>query len=191
MALIYWNKTSLQDQAIIWLKDSNKEKINVEHHDDFTLIKEENEIVGVNIKNASSLFKLKEGAQSISKEIIEVINDKFKLDLNKVNTSSMLVVGEILERKPHPKADTLSVLKVITDKELTIVTNTKNSVVGEKIVVAKIGAILPSGKMIKPAKVMGVSSEGMLCGGETLGLEKTNGAAYIVKNMNPGQEFIL
>ncbi|NQZ28869.1 MAG: DUF4479 domain-containing protein [Mycoplasmatales bacterium] len=191
MALIYWNKTSLQDQAIIWFKDSNKEKINVEQHDGFVLIKEEKEIVGVNIQNASSILKLKEGAQSITNEIITILKKELKLDLSKFNTSSMLVVGQILERKIHPNSDRLAVLKVQAHKELTIVTNTTNSIEGAKIVVAKLGAILPSGTIIKPAKVMGVASEGMLCGGETLGLNKTNGAAYIVEDLNPGDEFVL
>ncbi|TCG10402.1 TyrS-associated PheT N-terminal domain-related protein TapR [Mycoplasma todarodis] len=191
MALIYWNKTSLQDQAVIWLKDSDKEKINVEQHDGFTLIKEENEIVGVNIQNASSLLELKEGAHSITKEMIEKMKEQLGLDLSELNTSSMLVVGEILERKPHPRAEKLAVLKVMAHKELTIVTNTTNSVEGVKIVVAKLGAILPSGTMIKPAKVMGVASEGMLCGGETLGLEKTHGDAYVVTKQNAGEEFVL
>ncbi|MCP4355745.1 MAG: hypothetical protein GY793_08990 [Proteobacteria bacterium] len=123
--------------------------------------------------------------------MIAKIKSDLKLDLAELNTSSMLVVGEVIDKKPHPKADKLSVLTVKAHKELTIVTNTTNSVVGAKIVVAKLGAILPSGTMIKPAKVMGVASEGMLCGGETLGLEPTHGDAYIVKDLNPGTEFVL
>ncbi|CAM9137625.1 TyrS-associated PheT N-terminal domain-related protein TapR [Mycoplasma marinum] len=188
MALLYWNKKSLQDQAIIWFKDSNKEKISIEKNDKYSLIKEKDEVVGINIQNASSFLTLKVGAQSLTHEIITSIKNELGVDLSNLNTTSMFVVGEILERKPHPKSDKLFLLKVKTDSELTIVTNTLNSIEGKKIVVAKLGAILPSGTIIKPAKVMGINSEGMLCGGETLGIEKTNGA-FIVEKQNAGEEF--
>ncbi len=190
MALIYWNKTSLQDQALIWFKDSNKERIEIDYQDKITIIREDNEIVGINIKDASSLFSLKEGAHTIKKEIIEKLKSKFRIDISDLNTSSMFVVGEVLERKPHPKSSKLFILKLLTHKELIIVTNSTNSIVGTKVVLAKLGAILPSGTIIKPAKIMGIASEGMLCGGETLGLAKTEGV-FTIDGMKPGEEFNL
>ncbi len=34
---------------------------------------------------------------------------------------------------------------------------------GQKVVVAKIGAVMPSGMLIKPAELRGVPSAGMIC----------------------------
>jgi len=41
---------------------------------------------------------------------------------------------------------------------------------GQKVVVAKIGAVMPSGLVIQPAELRGISSQGMICSARELGL---------------------
>ncbi len=189
MALLFWNKNTLNDQAIIYF-DYSDDNIKVEENEEYTLIKSQNKLIGINIKDASKLLKVKEGAQSLTKEMIDVLTKKLKIDLSEVNTSSKFIVGEIIKREAHPKSDRLFLLTVQTDKELKIVTNTTNSTESKFIVVAQLGAILPSGTIIKPAKVMGVESQGMLCGKETLNLGKGEGA-HLLKDVKAGQIFTL
>lgn len=76
-----------------------------------------------------------------------------------------IVVGQILERKQHPNADRLSltVIDVGAPEKLEIVCGAQNIKVGQKIPVATVGAIIPNGLEIKPAKIRGVPSQGMLC----------------------------
>ncbi|MFA7230626.1 MAG: phenylalanine--tRNA ligase subunit beta, partial [Victivallaceae bacterium] len=87
-----------------------------------------------------------------------------------------VVVAEILERKPHPDADKLSVCRVFDGKEeLQIVCGAPNCDAGKKVPLATIGAVFvdsESGKefAIKKSKLRGVESNGMLCSAMELGL---------------------
>lgn len=184
MSLIATNKQNLNDIAIITIASDQGEK-SVVKDGDFVKIYIGEKLVGVNVFNYSKYFALEEGVHSLTQEQINVLksrNIEFEY-------KSLFSVGEVISREVHPKSEKLFVLKVQVDKELQIVTNSLNSLVGTKVVVARVGAILPSGLMITHSKVMGVESEGMLCGGETLFKEKTEGV--LIVSGNNGDEFIL
>ncbi len=190
MSLIFWNKTTLKNNALIYLSVNQEGEVVTEKNDGYTIIKINNEISGINIHDADLILNVKEGAHSICDQTIKTLKEKLNLDLTKFDLNSKLIVGEVIEQKPHPKSDKLFLLKVNVGKELQIITNASNAIVGKKVVVAQVGAILPSGLLIKDSKVMGVRSEGMLCGSETLGLNKTDGV-HIVENLEVGKEFTL
>ncbi len=86
---------------------------------------------------------------------------------------SGVVVGEVLERAPHPNADKLSVCKVNVGgpEILNIVCGAKNVRQGLKVAVATIGAVLPGNFKIQAAKLRGEPSQGMICSEKELGLE--------------------
>lgn len=74
-------------------------------------------------------------------------------------------------KEKHPDADKLSVLKVNVGSEtLQIVCGAPNVDEGQKVVVAKVGAVMPSGMVIKDAKLRGVDSSGMICSMRELNL---------------------
>jgi phenylalanyl-tRNA synthetase beta chain len=81
-----------------------------------------------------------------------------------------MVVGELLEVGPHPKADRLQLTKVrIGDGPiLNVVCGARNIAAGQRIPVALIGAEMPDGRRIERAEKMGIASEGMLCSGQEL-----------------------
>ena len=82
-----------------------------------------------------------------------------------------IVVGRVLEVTPHPNADRLRVCRVDAGgTPLQIVCGASNVQVGGVYPVACIGAKLPDGTLIKPAKLRGEASEGMLCSATELGL---------------------
>ncbi|HEX5450867.1 MAG TPA: hypothetical protein VFW86_00630, partial [Candidatus Limnocylindrales bacterium] len=86
---------------------------------------------------------------------------------------SGVVVGELLEVGPHPRADRLSLTKVRTAPDgpvLSIVCGARNIAAGQRVPVALPGAELPGGRRIERATKMGETSEGMLCSGDELGL---------------------
>ena len=76
-----------------------------------------------------------------------------------------VVVGEVVACARHPEADKLQVTKVdIGGPELLdIVCGAANCRLGLKVVVATVGAVLPGDFKIKPAKLRGQPSNGMLC----------------------------
>lgn len=88
---------------------------------------------------------------------------------------SGVVVGEVLEKAPHPDADKLSVCQVKVDNEepLQIVCGAPNVAAGMRVPVAKVGARLPGDFKIKQAKLRGVKSQGMICSASELGLAES------------------
>ncbi|MGL5278948.1 MAG: phenylalanine--tRNA ligase subunit beta [Cetobacterium sp.] len=83
-----------------------------------------------------------------------------------------VVIGQITEYGKHPEAEKLTLLKVNigVEEELQIVCGAPNHKLGDKVVVATIGAILPGDFKIKKSKIRGVESQGMLCSEVELGL---------------------
>ncbi|MCC5863785.1 MAG: phenylalanine--tRNA ligase subunit beta [Wenzhouxiangella sp.] len=92
-----------------------------------------------------------------------------------------VVVGEVLAVEPHPDADRLRVCQVAGDSEQrTIVCGAPNVRVGIKVPLATLGTELPGGLKIKPAKLRGVRSEGMLCSEPELGLGEDAGGLMVL-----------
>lgn len=89
---------------------------------------------------------------------------------------SGVVVARVESLAKHPDADKLNVCQVSDGKEtLQIVCGAANVRPGLLIPLAKIGAVLPGAEAgeswdIKPAKLRGVESSGMLCSEKELGL---------------------
>ena len=85
-------------------------------------------------------------------------------------------VGRVLSVQPHPQADRLSLCQVTTGvEEMEVVCGAPNVAAGQKICFAKVGATLynsHSGKQetLKPARIRGVVSQGMICSELELGL---------------------
>ena len=82
-------------------------------------------------------------------------------------------VAQILETAPHPDADKLKVCTVKTAAGIVdIVCGASNARAGIKVVLAKIGTIIPNGNFkIKQSKIRGVDSCGMLCSREELNIK--------------------
>ena len=90
-----------------------------------------------------------------------------------------LVIGEIKEVEEHPDSDHLHVCKVnVGEEELQIVCGAPNVKKGLKVIVAKVGAILPGDFEIKKSKIRGVESCGMMCALFELGLEEKTDENY-------------
>lgn len=88
-----------------------------------------------------------------------------------LSDATNVVVGEVLECIPHPESTKLSICKVNTGEVNQILCGAPNIRQGQKVIVAKIGAILPGGFEIKKAKLAGYDSEGMICSLLELGIE--------------------
>jgi phenylalanyl-tRNA synthetase beta chain len=110
----------------------------------------------------------KELADRITKSGIEVESVEV---LNK--GAKGVVVGHVLEREQHPNADKLS--KCLVDigegEPVQIICGAPNVAKGQKVAVAKVGAVLPGNLKIKRAKLRGEESNGMICSLQELGVE--------------------
>lgn len=94
-----------------------------------------------------------------------------------------VVVGQVLDRAPHPNADKLSICSVDLgdgNPPVQIVCGAANVRAGIYVPVAKIGAYLPVIDLkIKPAKLRGEKSEGMICSLAEVGLAKESAGIHI------------
>ncbi len=86
-------------------------------------------------------------------------------------TFSGVVVAEVVEVNPHPKADKLTVCRVDTGRAVVdVVCGAPNVQAGMKAALAVVGAVLPDGLKVRKAKLRGAASHGMLCSAKELGL---------------------
>jgi phenylalanyl-tRNA synthetase beta chain len=105
-----------------------------------------------------------------------------------------VVVGKVVERQPHPNADKLSVCQVDIGAAvpLNIVCGAANVRAGIYVPVATLGTYLPTIDLkIKPAKLRGVPSEGMICSLEEVGLAKESAGIHIfaeTADLQPGAD---
>ena len=83
-----------------------------------------------------------------------------------------VVVGKVLTCRAHENSDHLHVctVDVGASEPLQIVCGAPNVTEGILVPVAKIGAKLPGGIVIKKGKLRGVESQGMLCSGPEIGV---------------------
>ena len=96
------------------------------------------------------------------------------LEVDSLNTYTVpkkIIFGRVLECEKHPDADKLNVCKVDIGTSIRqIVCGASNVREGLDVVVATIGATMPGGLAIKPVKLRGVESEGMICSASEIGL---------------------
>ena len=97
-----------------------------------------------------------------------------------------VVVGRVQTCTPHPDADKLSVTTVdIGSEQLQIVCGAANVRADIYVAVATVGTYLPKIDLkIRPAKLRGVRSEGMICSLAEVGLAKESAGIYIFAEVN-------
>ena len=83
-----------------------------------------------------------------------------------------VVVGFVKECVKHPEADKLRICQVDVGEETTqIICGAPNVAEGQKVIVARPGAVLPGNFKIKKAKLRGEESNGMICSLQELAIE--------------------
>lgn len=140
----------------------------------------DHQLLGYNFLNASKLLpelKGQNGQVHLTSTQVATLNDQIKgagfSDLLTADNEPKFVVGYVEEMKDHPKSDHLKITKTrIGDNQtVQIVCGSPNVKEGIKVVVARPGAMMPDGKIIWPGALMGVESDGMLCGFRELRLK--------------------
>ncbi|KOO46803.1 YtpR family tRNA-binding protein [Priestia koreensis] len=198
---LFYNQEGIGDTLILAIKDINVEERTSERKGNVARVfdRETNETAGYNIFDASSYMTITEnGSVELTEELVEKLqrileengfNEKLEVDL-----SPKFVVGFVQEKEKHPNADKLNICKVDVGTEtLQIVCGAPNVDAGQKVVVAKVGAVMPSGLVIKDAELRGVPSSGMICSARELALPdapQEKGILVLTDDYVVGNEFI-
>jgi len=99
-----------------------------------------------------------------------------------------IVIGKIIDVSAHPNADRLRLVTVDLGKQRsTVVCGAPNVIVGDKVVFASVGAQLIDGHsgetmQLKPAKIRGVLSEGMICSEKELGISDSHEGIMVLSS---------
>ncbi|MEF9984872.1 MAG: DUF4479 domain-containing protein [Malacoplasma sp.] len=169
---IFYNKNGLQDTLIISVE-------NIEHdllieEKDYVVLKNENNVVGINIFHFSKYLDIKSGYIYPTNEIITIVKKITNIDI-KPFVQINFQVGKIasFEKIPNTK---LSNCKInIGEETLQIVCGANNFETNNLVVVAKINSMLPNGFHIHKSKIQGFESFGMLCSKKEMLLKDFDG----------------
>ncbi|MED4879407.1 DUF4479 domain-containing protein [Anoxybacillus geothermalis] len=198
---VFYNREGIGDVLLVSLKPiPAEERAFVKRGDVVRIFSERSgETVGYNIFSASSYHPFSgSGPLDVDEELVGVINDilaKNGFDEPiEADLSPKFVVGYVKEKTKHPNADKLSVCQVDVGGEvLQIVCGAPNVAAGQKVVVAKIGAVMPSGLVIQESELRGVRSSGMICSARELALPNApqeKGILVLSDEYEVGQPFV-
>lgn len=175
-----YNKEYIGDVLLIIVADDKGQENQAERKKNVACVKVKGteQVVAWNIFNASDLLGKIEGQGQVilSTEQLTKVNqaiaDAGFSDTLIVDNSPKIVVGFVKSCKAHPDSDHLSITKtqVADDEVLQIVCGAPNIKAGQKVVVAKPGAMMPDGLLIWPGVLRGEESFGMICSAKELHL---------------------
>ncbi len=175
---VFYNKEHVGDVLLVQLATESIVNTEVERAGDIAILKEAQtgEIKAFNLFNASQYIQTDaKGLVEVTPVLVEQLaaaieKNGASISLD-VDFSPKFVIGFVETKEKHPNADKLSICSVnVGDETLQIVCGAPNVEAGQKVVVAKIGAVMPSGMLIKEGNLRGVDSFGMLCSARELAI---------------------
>ncbi|MFT8870785.1 MAG: YtpR family tRNA-binding protein [Sporolactobacillus sp.] len=197
--IYYYNRAGIGDVLIAYQADSDKTAY--ERMGDVVKIfdAESGKTLGYNFFNISGAIRknLSEGLLKPDGDLIAQLNalllvSGFTSPLE-MHEQPLIVTGVVRAMKKHPNSDHMHVCTVDVGKNsLQIVCGAPNIDEGQHVVVARVGALMPSGLIIRPAVLRGVASEGMICSARELDLPdapQKRGILVLDRAVEPGQNF--
>lgn len=175
---VAYNKAHVGDVLLVQLAMETIVKTQMERVGDIAILKEDTtgEIKAFNLFNASKYIELDvAGNVEVTPELVEKLTAAIKANgaeiLLDVDFTPKFVVGYVESKDQHPNADKLSICQVnVGEETVQIVCGAPNVEAGQKVVVAKVGAVMPSGLLIKEGNLRGEDSFGMLCSARELAI---------------------
>lgn len=181
MLISSYNPKEMGDVLVVITAPDNGEQTTTVKGDiaQITATKDQ-QLLGYNFLKASAILpELAEenGQVILNEQQVAKLNDALKEagfdQFLTADTTPKFVVGYVEKLEDHPKSDHLKITqtRISDDQTVQIVCGSPNVKEGIKVVVAQPGAMMPDGKIIWPGALMGVESDGMLCGFRELKLK--------------------
>ncbi|WED56282.1 MULTISPECIES: YtpR family tRNA-binding protein [Exiguobacterium] len=176
---VFYNREGIGDVLMVLLKEGERHHQSVERTGDVAIVKSaDGKVNGYNLFQASQHVDVTgwNGPVKLTVELVEqlqsILNDNgIEEDFSWVDVTPKFVVGYVESAVKHPDADKLSICQVQIDQgTVQIVCGAPNVATGQKVVVAKPGAVMPTGLIIRPSALRGESSHGMICSARELNL---------------------
>lgn len=173
-----YNKQNVGDTLMVIVKnDENKENKSERKGAVARIQTIDGTTVAWNFFNVSDYLTIHGNGQvELTEKDIDTLNEQLKLagfeERLVADLSPKFVVGYVKTCVDHPDSDHLHITETEIDggETLQIVCGASNIEAGQKVVVAKLGAMMPDGQMIWPGNLRGVDSFGMICSAKELHL---------------------
>lgn len=175
-----YNLEAVGDCLLCVVANDAGQEIKFERKGDVTKVcaAETGEVLGWNIFSASKHLTDLSGNGQIfltdqqKTEVQELVEQAGFADKLTFDDSPKFVVGFVKSCVPHPDSDHLNITQTEVDngEVVQIVCGAPNIKEGLKVVVAKVGAMMPDGLIIWPGELRGEKSNGMICSAKELGL---------------------
>lgn len=194
---LFYNKEGVGDVAFLQIEPTDG-PFEYKKSGDVVEISKEGTIVGFNLFKFSNYHQINgNGHIKLTSELVDAlqkaINESGLTYQLNADLSPKFVVGYVETKDKHPDTDKLSILKIdVGNDHLQIVCGAPNVEAGQKVVVAKVGAVMPSGMVIKDAELRGVASSGMVCSMRELNLPNApqeKGIMVLSDDYKVGQAF--
>ena len=185
---LFYNHDGVGDVLLVQLTTETPAMVTAERTNNVAVIKDDKtgEVVAFNLFEASSYFAVDavgqvELTEELGGQLQKALKDNgVNLELE-LDFTPKFVVGYVTEKEKHPNADKLNICHVnVGEETLQIVCGAANVDAGQKVVVAKVGAVMPSGMVIRDAELRGVASSGMICSATELNLKDAPDAKGIL-----------
>lgn len=198
--ILYYNREGIGDVLITYLKEGVAQTFKRKGDVSEIFDAGTGEALGYNFFNASGFLSLgkKTGLIKPDEDLKRRLNEKlsesgFSDRIPHDNNLPSIVTGYVVTVEKHPDSDHMHVCKVdIGGSKLQIVCGAPNIGEDQKVVVAKIGALMPDGMIIRPSVLRGVASDGMICSARELGLPgapQKRGILVLDRSTKVGQDF--
>lgn len=189
MWLSFYNPTAVGDTLLLTRGELSRDYLATDSNGNVTRIYnvETGETISYNLFAISDVFTPNgNGPVELTDEEVVKVNELIQaagFDTPvEVNHTPKFVVGYVKECVKHEDSDHLHITQTEVDngEVLQIVCGAANIKAGQKVVVAKPGAVMPDGLIIWPGELRGVKSSGMICSAKELGVENPSGKKGIL-----------
>ena len=195
-----YNKQNVGDTLMVIVKNDENKENKTERKGAVARIQTvDGETVAWNFFNVSDYLTIQGNGQvELSENDIEVLNGQLKTagyeERLVADLSPKFVVGYVKTCVDHPDSDHLHITETEVDggNTLQIVCGAVNIEAGQKVVVAKPGAMMPDGQIIWPGSLRGVESFCMICSAKELHLPNApekKGILVLAADAKTGEKF--
>lgn len=200
MLVTTYNPNALGDVLIAVVGPDDPNQTSQQAGDIVGIYNAKGEATGFNFFNIHQLLPELEGNGQVNlssadlKTLNAAIADAGLNGALPLDNPARIVIGKIVEFVAHPDSDHLHVTKVDLGAEgiKQIVCGAPNAELGQTVVAALPGAMMPDGKLIWPGVLRGVDSYGMLCAARELALPNApqkRGILIMPDDLAAGQPF--
>ncbi|MGM0172897.1 YtpR family tRNA-binding protein [Enterococcus sp. DIV0800] len=195
-----YNKKNVGDTLMVIVKNDENKENRVERKGNIARVQTvEGITVAWNFFDVSEYLSIKGNGQvELTEKEIDQLNEQLKLtgfeERLVADRAPKFVVGYVKNCVEHPDSDHLHITETEIDggETLQIVCGAANIEAGQKVVVAKPGAMMPDGMMIWPGSLRGVESYGMICSAKELHLPNApekKGILVLDESAKTGEKF--